>query len=568
MQGKMISQFRSGSLLILVTALALTMLACTSANSSSVGDSTTPSQAISTNFDCGADSPTSSKSNLSVEPGPTSQMAAEISANAGKVIAAANGSSDRKVVVFEETHTSRVGQLEIALMLLRLHDKHNLRQISLEGAIADQGELPAQWFRNLPNSPNAVQAKERTAVRLLSEGEISSAEFIALTLPDVRVKGNEKAEEYNVTMADKSSSAPLGYLLAIVEKSATPSQIQRANQLIKAGKQKEAIAFLFQADSWVSERYKKLTSKSSGQSSEELIALYQEIEAKATAVGAQLDSEARSGMRDTMNFFKTASKRSCTMVRNTLAMFDAAPKSPVALIVGAAHTAKVVELLKASKVSYAVVSPNSLAEGSERGALSLLAYDRKLEQKSVDAPGLLGTYLKGRRKPTTVLGKQWFQSKSETYIAIRLLAAAAAGGKKLPSQDLDNELKAFAAIKIDPSSYQVVKVGNQSRVIFKVTARIDDTDPSRTVDLWVGGWKEPPGPPSENQLGFKDPDDGEKPVSLEDMVREALERVKQEGEPSKTEASPAKPPVLLISKNFKAVFAATPNAALDAVRSD
>jgi len=542
------------------------MLACENSNPSSARGAGILGQASRTSVDCGTDSPPSSKSSFSVESAPISQIAADISTDVGKVIAAANGSPDRMMIVFEETHTSRVGQLEIALMLLRLHDKHNLRQISLEGAFADQGELPAKWFHDLPNPRNVVQAKERVAVRLLGEGEISSAEFIALTLPDVRVKGNERAEEYGVTMADKSSTAPLSYLLAIVEKSATPSQIRQANQLMKAKKEKEAIELLWRADPWVNERYQKLTDKSSSPSSEELIAIYQEIEAKASAVGAQIDSETRSGMREVTEFFKTASKRSCTMVRNTLAMCDATPKSPVALIIGAAHTAKVADLLKASKVSYAVISPNSLTERSEQGMLSEFAYDRKLNQESVDAPGLLGAYLKGRRKPSTVLGKQWFQSKVETYTAIRLIAAAAAGGGKLPSPDVDDQLKAFTAIKIAPSSYQVIKVGDQNRVIFKVTARTDDQDPSRTVEFWVGGWKEPPNnnPPVTEQ--FKDPDDGEKPVSLEDMVQETLERVRQEGEPSKTEHQPSTPLVLLISKNFKAVFATTPNAAMSAVR--
>lgn len=561
MKGKVILQLRSTWSVVLLTALVL-IIGCKSGN---------PSPVTSTDIDCGADSLHSSKAAFSVEPGAIRQMAEDISPNAGSVIAAANGSPDRIVIVFQETHTSRVGQLEIALMMVRLHDKHDLRQISLEGAIADQGELPAQWFHKLPSSQAAVQAKERAAVRLLTEGEISSAEFIALTLPNVRAKGNERAEEYGVTTDDKSSSAPLSYLVAIAEKSLTQSQIQQANQLIQANKEKEAAEFLLHADPWVSERYEKLTEKSASVSSEELIAIYREIEAKASAVGAQVDAATKSGMHEVMSFFETASKRSCTMVRNTLAMCDAAPRSPVALVVGAAHTAKVVEILKASKASYAVISPNSLTERSERGALSTLAYKRKLDQKSVDAPGLLGAFLRGQRKPASVLGKQWFESKSEIYVAIRLLAAAAAGGGNPPFQDLDNELRTFTSIKIDPSSYQVIKVKDQSRVIFKVTARIDDRDSNRTVDIWVGGWKEPPGPPSTNPPGsaqIDDPNDGKKPVSLEQMVQEALERARQEGEPVQTEEAPTKPPVLLISKSFKAVFAGTSNAATTAVLSD
>lgn len=534
-------------------------------------------------------------------------------------------------MVFEETHTSRAGQLEIALMLMRLHDQHKLRHISLEGAVFDKGELPAKWFHDLPDSKEAVQEKERVAVQLLGEGEISSAEFMALTFPDTQVRGNETAEEYNVEMSKNSSAAPLYYLVAIAEKSATQTQIRQFNGLMQEKKQKEALDLLLRADPWVYERYQKLTDRTNFPSSEELIVIYKEIEAKADSGSAQIDAEARSGMRDAKNFFVTASKRSCTMVRNTLAMCDAAPKSPVALIIGAAHTAKVVELLKAGKVSYAVISPNSLVEKSERGDLLLTAYDRKLEQQSVDAPGLLGAFLSARRKPTSILDKQWFQAKAELYLIARLLANAAAGGDKPPFKNLDAQLNALTAIKVDPASYQVVKVGDQNRVLFKVTARIDDANPNRTVDIWGGGWKQPPGPPPINPPNsgqFSDPDDGKRPVTLEGMLEEKLELVKQEGDFIISEQSltdlrydgipesvlqqlqtkmnqvfvgeakflaalnpvigeaqlekfkskilehtkqtkdrpPTEPPVVLISKNFKAVFSNTSSATLNALR--
>ena len=64
-------------------------------------------------------------------------LLADVSSGVGKV-SSNNGSGTPKIVVFEETHTSIAGQFEIALMLLRLHDRHGLREIALEGLTTDK----------------------------------------------------------------------------------------------------------------------------------------------------------------------------------------------------------------------------------------------------------------------------------------------------------------------------------------------------------------------------------------------------------------------------------------------
>jgi hypothetical protein len=505
---------------------------------------------------------TDSRGDFTVESGSTADMAAGVSNGAGKVSAAADGSSGRTVVVFEESHGSRLGQLEIALMMVRLHDKHGLRQVSLEGAMFDKGALPAKWFHDVTSSPQARRAGRETAVRLLKEGEVSAAEFIALTLPDVQVRGNERADEYDVKLSDQASGASTGYLIAIAEKSLSQSQIEEANRLMRAGKEKEAVEGVLKGDEWVQARYQKLTSEEPVLSTEELTALLEEIEAKANSVGAEIGPEERAGFREEINFFKMGTQRSKTMVANTLGMFGQGERSTVALDIGAAHASGVVGLLKEGKASYALIAPNSLAAASHAAELTRYAYGRKNLLKSVDAPGLLGAYLDGRHKPPPGLGEQRRRSKAEAYLASRLLADAASGGEKPPFKSLEGEFNSFQSIKIDPSAFRLLEVNGEPRVMFKFAARYDDNDPSRTIELRGGTWNEkdvqgtPPGPDE---------------VSLEQLVQEAIDEVKRE-EPAQKEPTadsgeveqPAKSTLLPISRKTRAVFS-TQQAAVDNV---
>src|ERR1017187_8197734 len=61
------------------------------------------------------------------------QVSQEITGGVG-VLQKASGGAKGPVFVFEEVHTSRIGQLQIATMLVRLHDHHGLKRIGLEGS--------------------------------------------------------------------------------------------------------------------------------------------------------------------------------------------------------------------------------------------------------------------------------------------------------------------------------------------------------------------------------------------------------------------------------------------------
>ena len=482
MTKRMKSNFRRAQILGLTLSLLLFNASCGQYAQNNLSDPVSVEE-------CSPDPPPPPRSAFRLQDGQAAQTSVSVTEGVGKVIASGQGSKDRTIFVIEERHDSIVGQLEIAVMLWRLQKNHGLRQVSLEGALSEKGDLPAKWFHDLSGD---ARAGRETALSLLREGEISAAEFIALVQPAVRVKGNEVESEYNVEPS--KSNGALVYLVGIAEKSLTQGDIRRVNALIEAKKIEEALDIILNADPWAKGRYERLYGDNVA-SAEESVGILREIEAKATEKGVKFSPQQESELRADVNFYRTASKRSCTMVRNTLAM-DAAGGAPVALIIGAAHTPKVVELLTAAQVSYAVISPLALSTPKEGARLTAKMYQRKMNLKSVDGEGMLGSLLSGRKKLPSVLGKKWFQSKSGIFFATDRIVAAAAGGGPVPSDELRKELENLGTIKIDLPSIKVSKDGNEVAVMFKVTAETSDTDPQQTVTLWVGGWQPPPTGPT------------------------------------------------------------------------
>jgi hypothetical protein len=153
-------------------------------------------------------------------------------------------------------------------------------------------------------------------------------------------------------------------------------------------------------------------------------------------------------------------------------------EAPIAFITGAAHTDKVVELLEAESVSFAVVSPLALVN-EEPGVIYSLAYDRKLARQSVDPPGALGAYLDGRRKPPTSLNTRYLRHKAPIMAgctAIVRAAAAGAGGGQ-PPFGVNEGLLQWDGGEIDPFSIEVLEDGD-------IILAIQISDPERKT-LWA-----------------------------------------------------------------------------------
>src|SRR5262245_61893280 len=72
----------------------------------------------------------------------------DIAQGIGEVRKVNTSGQQGNIFIFEEYHNSRVGQLQIATMLLRLHDRYRLKRIGLEGALQSPRPLDGAWFHN------------------------------------------------------------------------------------------------------------------------------------------------------------------------------------------------------------------------------------------------------------------------------------------------------------------------------------------------------------------------------------------------------------------------------------
>jgi hypothetical protein len=334
--------------------------------------------------------------------------------------------------------------------LNRLYEDYNLRHIGLEGAMATDGILDATWLQLQPlfRAHNTIRGREDVIVQLLEDGEISSAEMMALVYDDATVIGIEDASEYDVTLPEGASSAPTVYLYLIAVPGMTNSEITKANDLINQDEILEAIEFIINTDPFTDEMYKRINDESVIISAEEWLEMLDEIEAKASAVGAEIESETRTDMQALRKFFETASRRSDTMVAYVLDLVETYPDAPVAMIIGAAHTEKVVESFTDAQVSVAVLRANSLDKQRKEGNLSSEAYDRKLLGRSVDPPGSLGSLLDGRKKPPSVIQKLWFQVKARIFLTVTHAARAIAEGHSM--DELEGMLPTFDNVTFHP----------------------------------------------------------------------------------------------------------------------
>src|SRR5262249_28111480 len=129
----------------------------------------------------------------------------------GKVVAIREVAGSPGVVVFQERHGSQRGQVEIALMLDRLYEAHGLRNLGQEGVFTADGQINSSWYHPSLQIGHPLNQRQKVAVQVLSEGEISSGEAMALLYSDFAVHGLEKAVEYNVDIP--SSDPTISYLL-------------------------------------------------------------------------------------------------------------------------------------------------------------------------------------------------------------------------------------------------------------------------------------------------------------------------------------------------------------------
>ncbi len=350
-------------------------------------------------------------------------IASEISKGVGSVQKSVASGATGPVFVFEEFHTSRIGQLQIAVMLFRLHERYGLKKVGLEGAINSGRPLDSSWFQRMGGN-EAKEDREDLSVRWLAEGEIGSAEFLTLVSSDVKVYGIEAESEYKVQPPSKGPEAQ--YLLAIAEQTLTDEDKLKASELLQQDKKKEAFDYLMNADPWLKKRYEDL-KKQSVKSAQQEIARLRELQSRAREVGARISSDAEANLEAELQFLRTADQRSSTMVDGVLGLPGAGTSEPLAMCIGAAHTERVVELLAQRNIGFAVIRPNDL--NPKHGSITGEQFERKSGGKwARNSPGTLARLLNDSRKPAPVIERTTGHSYASMILAGMLIAKGGRGG--------------------------------------------------------------------------------------------------------------------------------------------
>ena len=412
------------------------------------------------------------------------QVAEEIAKEVGYVKEVHQGNTDRHIFVLEENHSSVLGQIELAFVLNRLAKKYDIKNIALEGYFDTEGPLKADWFHQklkalegaltkLPNKQGDLKAE--LATQFLQEGEISAAEFMTLLYPDVNIFGIEKESEYHVGYPKGGAVAINYYLYGLSTASISQNQYNKFEQYYKAKDFKEAFTYLYGFDPLTKEIH-ELINLDTIFPAEVSLEHYKLLRDKVRSKAINIEQQYKSDMNELIGFYEMVSQRSRTMVRYTCRH----PAKNCAMIIGAAHTGKVVELLKKRNHSFAVIRPKTLEEKNRDGNLTSLAYNRKMEKRSVDTL-ILGRIISGNKKPEPILGEVWPETKTELYSALRMISNG--GNGEPPNNTVDwlvdfssNNLDNFKNLKIH---HNTIRKDQYGLFMFKIS-----------IINHNGGWEE------------------------------------------------------------------------------
>jgi hypothetical protein len=171
------------------------------------------------------------------------------------------------------------------------------------------------------------------------------------------------------------------------------------------------------------------------------------------------------------------------MADNVTALAKAEPSKPLAMIIGAAHTERIVARLSRNGVSAVVLRAIDFkGETDKEGTLGFVKKSSGLWAN--DGPGTLGSILNAQsekasfeRKPPPIIGNAKRDGYASAQAAAVIAAKAARGGDKIPDSIIQ-KLKALPGITVDPNSFK--KEGND--VIFAFET--EDTA-GKTQKIWV-----------------------------------------------------------------------------------
>ena len=436
------------------------------------------------------------------------------------------GSVGAPILVIEESHSSRIIQLQEGIILNRLHNQYQVNQIGLEGFVRERSELKADWYEN--DTHGSKGAAQAVAVKLLGEGEYSSAEFMKLVYNDLTIVPIETGSEYNMPEPDNRMvyAVCLSYFYQIALRTLRP---EYESQLVKLEQEAEKFKnnkieyekklenmrkFIYKDppdkisnDPWVKEKMLIFSKPESiiNTSIEKEVSFYEEIQKHVNDNNLQTTPENKKIIQDFIAFLRGRMAASKTMVNAISPIADQPKVRAVVILIGAAHTDGICDLLKAAKRSFAVIRPTALDQTLDSSNIPFKMYSRKFEGKSIYSGGITDTLLEvfpsSSHHPPPVVQQRWFQAKSELYLFAERISKSLPGGSNqippnggngggLPPSDSNDPLFNFGAddfngvlVYIDSKKIEKLKNGNIVTALFPV--ELNRGDPSRHKIIWM-----------------------------------------------------------------------------------
>jgi len=283
-------------------------------------------------------------------------------------------------------------------MLVRLYDKHGLRDIALEGYLKESPKIDPAWYRNAaPGSSPIILAG--AAVRLLREGEISAAEFMGLVFEDVKIHPAEDEASYRAAFRNGALDAMMKLAGRI-----GPDTARAVDERIQAA----------------------INGKSF--STKQQLEFAEEMERQRAKLNIDLAPAELEDWSSWLNFWKARARADSTMVEATTSI--AGTPRIAAMIIGSAHTPEVLRLLSVAERPHAVLTPGVIKDRDKRGDLED-NYTRKTEKKSVFSSGYFAAQINQiggiKPEPATAKPETWIAAKAAVYRTIDVIASAALG---------------------------------------------------------------------------------------------------------------------------------------------
>jgi hypothetical protein len=512
---------------------------------------------------------------------------------AGTVKTVSEGEVGAPIVVIEESHDSRAGQLETAIALSRLHDRFGLRDVVLEGLFKEapeEGTPP-------PEIATKGSTLERAGymARLVGEGEIGGAEFATLIYNDVALHPAETVTEYSAGLKINGQVAAILYLgqvaISSLDEESQAKAVAYAENLqahpdesISDEKERQVLTamkiteYFIGLDPWSKGVLAKLRDRKTAPSIEGEIALFESIIQRGDEHNTKIPDDLRQALNGYLDFLRKRSAASSTIVSSVANVADD-PKVPlVAVNIGAGHTERVCALLKEAKRPFVLLSLEALHRENDGSKLAPRELARKYAREPVQG-GILGKSLleiypiraeAAKNKPQTVLQEDWFKAKAELYASTAGLLTALGGGygsgppntpnvgrTTTPPEDdgwshigwgaddpRRKNLESNRHIYINPDSIEVRREKGKEEVLFEAVLT---NSSGHRKSVWVKAGR-------VEHLNS----DRDSPKTVEDVLKRELEEVKKEIDPDDGKHDENEGiSRIQISLDTKAVFAAT-----------